>query len=360
MESHKEIETLKEDGNNSGNSILINDNFLNQNSSEPDPSSLESSIYIQNIGLPSITEIKNIIYPPPEKVRKPFIVRNYSKKTENSKTNSESCKEFNNLGITDIKPKNDYLNRKTERVNNENDINEENFPQIETNKNNKNEVKFINEEGLNKNNLMNNILKPFCKSLRKYVKEMGNIKKKLGLGNLSRIFHGAKYDRKVLDLPLFQVFCFEGCKNNYYILREAKPETQNKKLYEIILNEKFKVLLKYFYENKEPYYIHNKGKILKFPKIDEKLKEELKDEKDEKIINMITHNTKLMTKIILDDFEHHAFDEREPRGENNIDIDSMWIKQFEKFEIKDENQEDESIYSEEKKSKEIMANLFCN
>ena len=100
MESHKEIETLKEDGNNSGNSILINDNFLNQNSSEPDPSSLESSIYIQNIGLPSITEIKNIIYPPPEKVRKPFIVRNYSKKTENSKTNSESCKEFNNLGIT--------------------------------------------------------------------------------------------------------------------------------------------------------------------------------------------------------------------------------------------------------------------
>ena len=228
MESHKEIETLKEDGNNSGNSILINDNFLNQNSSEPDLSSLESSIYIQNIGLPSITEIKNIIYPPPEKVRKPFIVRNYSKKTENSKTNSESCKEFNNLGITDIKPKNDYLNRKTERVNNENDINEENLHQIETNKNNKNEDKFINEEGLNKNNLMNNILKPFCKSFRKYVKELGNIKKKLVLGNLSRIFHGAKYDRKVLDLPLFQVFCFEKGESNYNILRGAKPEIENK------------------------------------------------------------------------------------------------------------------------------------
>ena len=87
-----------------------------------------------------------------------------------------------------MKPKNDLLNKKTERKNYENDINEENFPQIETNKKDKNEDKFINEEELNKNNLMNKILKPFCKSLRKYVKKMGNIKEKLGLGNLSRIF----------------------------------------------------------------------------------------------------------------------------------------------------------------------------
>ena len=62
-------------------------------------------------------------------------------------------------------------------------------------------INLFNEEELNKNNLMNKILKPFCKLLRKYVKEMGNIKEKLGLGNLSRIFHGAKYNRKVLDLP---------------------------------------------------------------------------------------------------------------------------------------------------------------
>jgi len=78
---------------------------------------------------------------------------------------------------------------------------------------------------------MNNILKPFYKSLRKYVKEMGNIKEKFVLGNLSRIFHGAKYDRKVLDLPLFQVFCFEKGESNYNILRGAKPEIENKKLY---------------------------------------------------------------------------------------------------------------------------------
>ena len=68
-----------------------------------------------------------------------------------------------------MKPKNDLLNKKTERKNYENDINEENFPQIETDKRDKNEEKFINEEELNKNNLMNKILKPFCKSLRKYV-----------------------------------------------------------------------------------------------------------------------------------------------------------------------------------------------
>ncbi len=75
---------------------------------------------------------------------------------------------------------------------------------------------------------------------------------------------------------------------------------------------------------------------------------------------MITHNTKLMTKIILHDFKHPAFDERETKGQDNIDIDSMWIKQHDEFEIEEKNQEDESTYSEEKKFKEIMANLFCN
>ena len=360
IEPHIKIETLKGDGDNSGNYILINDNFLNQNPSEPAPFSLESSIHIQNSELPSLTEIRNIIFAPPEKVRKPFIVRHYSKETENSKTNSISCEEFNNLGKTVMKPKNDLLNKKTERKNYENDINEENFPQIETNKKDKNEDKFINEEELNKNNLMNKILKPFCKSLRKYVKKMGNIKEKLGLGNLSRIFHGVKYNRKVLDLPLFQIFCFEGCQNNYYILRRAKPENQNKKLFKDILNEKFKVLLEYFYENKESFDVHNNGEILKFPKIDEKLKEALKDEEDEEIINMITRNTKLMTKVILHDFKHPAFDERETKGQDNIDIDSIWIKQHDEFEIEEKNQEDESTYSEEKKFKEIMAKLFCN
>ena len=161
IEAHIKIETLKGDGDNSGNYILINDNFLNQNPSEPAPFSLNSSIHIQNSELPSLTEIRNIIFAPPEKVRKPFIVRNYSKETENSKTNSISCEEFNNLGKTVMKPKNDLLNKKTERKNYENDINEENFPQIETNKKDKNEDKFINEEELNKNNLMNKILKPF-------------------------------------------------------------------------------------------------------------------------------------------------------------------------------------------------------
>ena len=75
---------------------------------------------------------------------------------------------------------------------------------------------------------MNSILKPFCRLLVEFIEEIGNIKKKLKLGNLKSIFHGAKYNRKVLDLPLFQVFCFEKGESNYNILRGAKPEIENK------------------------------------------------------------------------------------------------------------------------------------
>ena len=84
IEAHIKIETLKGDGDNLGNYILINDNFLNQNPSRLTPFSLDSSIHIQNSELPSLTEIRNIICAPPEKVRKPIIVRHYSKETENS------------------------------------------------------------------------------------------------------------------------------------------------------------------------------------------------------------------------------------------------------------------------------------
>ena len=63
------------------------------------------------------------------------------------------------------------------------------------------------------------------------------------------------------------------------------------------MNKKLKVLLKYYYENSKKFDVHNNGKILKFPKIDEKLKEDLKNENDEFLKNKTIHNTKLITKI---------------------------------------------------------------
>ena len=126
------------------------------------------------------------------------------------------------------------------------------------------------------------------------------------------------------------------------------------------MNKKLKVLLKYYYENSKKFDVHNNWKILKFPKIDEKLKEDLKNENDEFLKNKTIHNTKLMTKIILLDFKHHIFDERKPNGkEKKTDIDSMPIKKIKKFKIQEEYQEDDSINKEEKFFQEIVANLIA-
>ena len=75
------------------------------------------------------------------------------------------------------------------------------------------------------------------------------------------------------------------------------------------------------------------------------IKKNLKNRADK---NITISNIKLMANIILNDFKHPIFDERQPNGKNNIDIDSMPIKIIERFEIQEENQEDELTNSEEK------------
>ena len=354
----KEIEIVKDEGKTSGKRVSIQEDFPNQNPSESALSSYQSFTLGEIL---SPTEVQNIIFGPPtdgKEKPKTFIVSQNSKKSKKTKTNPQSCENFNYLETTDIKPKNDYLNKKRKKDNLEEDTIPENFPQTEINKKAKKEDtedNFINGGEKNNNNLMNSILKPFCRLLVEFIEEIGNIKKKLKLGNLKSIFHGAKYNRKVLDLLLFQVICFEGREKNYQILRKAKPG-ENKLLFEYILNQKLKVLLQYFYDNSKIFDVSDIGK---FPKIDEMLREKLKNESKE-VKEVKIHNTKLMTKIILLDFKHHIFDERKPNGkEKKTDIDSMPIKKIKKFKIQEEYQEDDSINKEEKFFQEIVANLIA-
>ena len=306
----------------------------------------------QNVEIAQTTEINNFNSDSPKKPF-PFTVSHYSNEKKETKINSNSCEDFDYLRKNDTKPDNNFLNKKKERDDNEKDINQEIISQIESNKNNIIKDNFINEgkSSTNGSNLMNSVLKPFCRSLVEYIKDIGNIQKKLKIGNLSRIFHGAKYIRKVLNLPLFQLICFQGCEKNYEILKKAKPNKKNKILYEKVLNKKLKELFKCYNNKSLEFDISDNEKTIKFPKIDEVIKKNLKNRADK---NITISNIKLMANIILNDFKHPIFDERQPNGKNNIDIDSMPIKKIERFEIQEENQEDELTNSEEKLFQESL------
>ena len=226
---------------------------------------------------------------------------------------------------------NNFINKKTKRKENEININQKIITQKETNRNYKAEDTFIKEGDAfpNSSNLKDRVLKPFCNSVVEYLKKIGRIKSEIKI-DLSFTSLGYEKIIKIMDLPFHQIICFFGDKENVRILQKAEFENgKNKKLFEDILNLRLKDLLRIYYNQSNEFDINDNGTIIKFPKLDEVLEEMYENYiyKDQRI-----YNIKVMTRRILSDFKIN-FDKRQPNGKKEIDIDSIYIRRFEKFKL---------------------------
>lgn len=212
---------------------------------------------------------------------------------------------------------------------------------IETNTINIDDYKYVKEgdDFPNPSNLKDRVLKRLCIYLVEHLRKLGKIKEEIKL-DLSFTSLGYEKIIKIMDLPLHQIICILGYEENYYILQSAVFENEkNKKLFEDILNLRLKDLLKIYYNQSNELDFNDNGTIIKFPKFDNIFEERYKDYKykDQRI-----YNIKVSARIILSDFKYN-FDKRKSYGNNNIDIDAIYMRRFESFKLLNWERQDELL-----------------
>ena len=163
------------------------------------------------------------------------------------------------------------------------------------------------------------------------IKDIGNIKS-LIRPNLNNIFGDIERNRKILDLPLYKIICFEGYEMNKEILENAQPtDEKNQKLFDYFLTREYKFLLYKYYNNDNGFSINGELiNVSNFKTIDEVLENKFKNKSliDRKIK---ISNIKTMTEIILDDSYYYCEEKDSKDKKNGLYFKTISIERFDNY-----------------------------